>query len=765
MGSEASIPFRASQAAGAAPEPAALASAAHALCDAGRAAEAETIARWLIHQHPNFSGGQIVLGRVLFEQDRLDEAADILRATTIQYPASVAAYRWLSEVLVRQGRWARARAVLNQAVMLSPANRRLGQLQMLAGQAAQRQDAPANVIEARDDSTTRAMNLATPLPPPIPVQGREPRSRLSEDDPTPTGIAPPETPLYARRDFRPEPAQEAPSPAAEVRRTASVWPPPLVDLAPPAEASRLRAPESAVINVAPTSRPRDFEHTPSVTWKGIPVLDQHWRRRWPRGLAWGAALVTTAALGFGSLRWMMREAPITATMPEVPKPAPREAPKVVETRLPQHVELMLSSPASLREVLKAREGGSEPAEVASRNLAASLLRLDYGEPLGAPGSDTAPDALEGELADAALATAVFNALAEGKLDRAGALVQGAQSRREGSIWIPLAQARLLQRQGNLEGARDKLATLPDSDATGPRLLHAELALDAGQPSEALEALAPLEARNPTHPRLRQLAFEAEQALRPESAPAEVACTPDLPPNQLMACTGRLASHARRTGDRNEAARRLAQLAKLEATDPRILAEAVVTLSQIGQSGTAHVFLERLRRMTAQAFPAREWAELAWALGRGPANVKQMVPPRPWTAETRLLAARAAYARGNVRALAATLQEIGETAVRADDDLRWWRLLSRQTPASSMVLASRLRESRKPLGPVGTFVAGLLAENSRRLTSHFMGQALATPNHADRCWAASVYARAQRNLGRDPTRLPALRTLVEGGFCN
>jgi hypothetical protein len=237
-------------------------------------AEAETLARWIVHQYPHFSGGRVILGRVLFEMERLDDAADVLRATTMQYPASVAAYRWLGEVLVRQGLWARAKAVLNQAAMLSPANRRIGQLQRLAGQEGERANMQAEA------TTTRAMDLPRlasrrVLPPPIPAQGlskKERSNRLTEDDATPTGVAPPDTPLYARPNFAPL-VREGEDGALVVAvppvgaSTSSEWPAlesPLGLTTP--------SPEGAIIH----TRQRihlEFENTPSVTWKGIPVLD------------------------------------------------------------------------------------------------------------------------------------------------------------------------------------------------------------------------------------------------------------------------------------------------------------------------------------------------------------------------------------------------------------------------------------------------------------------------------------------------------------
>jgi tetratricopeptide (TPR) repeat protein len=744
VGSKASIPVRSIVGMGATPEPAALASAAHALCDNGYLAEAETLSRWLVHAQPHFSGGRVVLGRVLFEMERLDEAADVLRATTIQYPASVAAYRWLGEVLVRQGLWARAKAVLNQAAKLSPANRRISQLQRLAGQEGERADV---VI---DDSTTRAMDIpARPnrrvLPPPIPVQGlsrKERGNRLSEADATPTGIAPPETPLYARADFGHAPFDSAQWPKA---------PTTLSLVAPQAEPPAIQVQRPLL----------DIENTPSVTWKGIPMLDQHWKRRWHKGAGWLMALAATGFVGFMGVRLVAIESTTKVSKSslsgahEVAVPSAHdEVPNVDQW-------LHIASLESLQKVLASTNELKSKESNAARDLADALLLLDYGV-VRAPESTTISESFD-EASDMSLAAKSLRLLAEGNLDRARDVIEGVTATTPDQPWIALAQAKVMQRIGNNDAARTFLGNPTQSPVTA--MLAAELALDEGRPAESIQMLSPLAISFPQHPRLAALLEEANDNLHPSAQLGDGICTPELGPNLFARCSARAASVLRRKGLPDEASRRSLSATHEQITDPRTAAATALVLSNLGHSDATAELRTLLTKTTGPAFSGRAWSEFARLMSRDAKSAAALVPAQnPATPEERLLFVRAAYAAQGSKGLAAALNTVGVDAIKADEDLRWWRMLTQFKGSQALTVSTKLLAAKHPLGPVGTFVAGLLANDSRRLTSHWMSRALATSGHGDRCWAASQFATAQLNLGTAPEKLAAYRNLIESNHC-
>ena len=730
---------------GATPEPAALASAAHALCDNGYLAEAEALARWLVHEQPHFSGGRVVLGRVLFEMERLDEAADVLRATTIQYPASVAAYRWLGEVLVRQGLWARAKAVLNQAAMLSPANRRISQLQRLAGQEGERSEVVV------DDSTTRAMDIPQRpsrrvLPPPIPVQGLsrlERRNPLSEADATPTGIAPPETPLYARSDFGHLPYTTAPWTASAAA---------LVVAAPPSKPADLQLQRPLL----------DFEPTPSVTWQGIPVLDQHWKRRWHKGAGWFAALVATGMLGFMGVKWLATRTETNTAATSNQENDKQTANQAATEEVPNKEKwLHIGSLESLRKVIEATKVLSADEAGPYRSLASAMILLDYGVDL--PPNETDVVGHTTNTSDMEQSAQAMRLLAQGELMMARELVQGAVAKSPEQPWLALAQARVLQRLGNIDGAKSLLVDPTQTPVTA--MLAAELALDDGRAAEALQLLSPLDIRFPRHPRIQALLEEANDDLRASDHVTDGACAPHLGPNLFARCSARAASVLRRKGLPDEASRRALAATREKVTDPRTVAAIAMVLSNLGHAEAAEGLLKQLAKNTGPTFRGRAWAEFAKLLSRDAAGAASLVPAQPpATPEERLLLARSAYAGLGSTGLAKALNTIGLLAIKADDDLRWWRMLTQFKGAQALSVSSKLSASKRPLGPVGTFVAGLLAADSRRLTSRWMSVALATAGYGDRCWAASRFAAAQLNLGLNPEKLPAYKQLAASGRC-
>ena len=105
-----------------------LVSLAHKLCDEGRAAEAEDLARSLLAQAPNLPSAVVVLARARAQQGDLEQARGFLEQVVARNPAFFTAHRWLAEVLVAIGDYARASEVLVRAEAISPGQQRVAEL-------------------------------------------------------------------------------------------------------------------------------------------------------------------------------------------------------------------------------------------------------------------------------------------------------------------------------------------------------------------------------------------------------------------------------------------------------------------------------------------------------------------------------------------------------------------------------------------------------------------------------------------------------------
>jgi hypothetical protein len=106
---------------------------AHALCDAGKAKDAEDVARAGLEQHPHLVTGRVVLGRALFEMARPKEAQEVWIAAAKSNPDHGDVFRWLGSLLLARGDAARARALLEYADVLAPGNAQVGELLARAG--------------------------------------------------------------------------------------------------------------------------------------------------------------------------------------------------------------------------------------------------------------------------------------------------------------------------------------------------------------------------------------------------------------------------------------------------------------------------------------------------------------------------------------------------------------------------------------------------------------------------------------------------------
>ncbi len=119
------------------------------LCEQGRFEEALEIARIAVEQDPDSFKAHINLGAVLSELGRFEEAETHLRRAIALNPQEVDLSQKLAaklaEVLIPQGRYAKAIDVLAEAVALDPASSQVVEMYVLMGMAAQDNGQPEAV--------------------------------------------------------------------------------------------------------------------------------------------------------------------------------------------------------------------------------------------------------------------------------------------------------------------------------------------------------------------------------------------------------------------------------------------------------------------------------------------------------------------------------------------------------------------------------------------------------------------------------------------
>ena len=147
----------------ASPRSTAFVALAHALCDAGLAAEAEVVSRQGLAHHPDLPTGQVALARAWLECGKLVEAETALRRTLRQHPRHADAYFWLAETLTRSGRGVEGLAIWPRA---------------------------RDAVASREPLPTDLQRLASGGPPAAPAPPRRPRearqafSDAHDEDPT-----------------------------------------------------------------------------------------------------------------------------------------------------------------------------------------------------------------------------------------------------------------------------------------------------------------------------------------------------------------------------------------------------------------------------------------------------------------------------------------------------------------------------------------------------------------------------------------------------
>ena len=396
-----------------------LVAMAHALCDEGRAREAEDMARWALSQAPQLAAGHTVLARARFEQGHLREALSLLDVVVQRNPGFFIAHRWLAEVLIRLGDWPRASEILVRAEALSPRDPRIGQLVQQVMGASPGQTGPLAARGAGRGSAAAGVSQ---------VLARRGRAGA------PTKIVP--------RSPRTRPGRWS-GPRHSPPPRWSIWPRPW----------RAR-PRAGNGRVGEQFRARALQHAARAdrrrtffrTWPPIRLL--RWLHLYRRFVLLAVIGVGLFALTVKGVSWMLR--------PSGPQQAQQALDKHPTALAPVLAGSFMEL-ANIRAKDRRRQVRFESEPTGRALLAEALLASEYGRPLD-PDSEIWADELaekEGGLGgpEELLAARVLDRLVRGdrgRRRRAGAHARALTS--SDSDLLRFVDGRRLEREGNLAGA-------------------------------------------------------------------------------------------------------------------------------------------------------------------------------------------------------------------------------------------------------------------------------------------------------------------------
>jgi tetratricopeptide (TPR) repeat protein len=722
------------------PRSTAFVALAHALCDGGREEEAEEVARQGLGQHPHLVTGQVVLGRALIARGRMREAQERLVEAAKSSPENGDAFRWLGELVLRRGQPAKARVLLEYAEELVPGDQRVADLLSEAGGVPQ----PRQVRPKTDFENTRVGNLQTM---------RELAERMQEDQPAaklkPTpkngSPAPGEEPVTA--EFEPKPAKTkngaAPplTVAGGAASSAKIGPPAVPELlkaesAKPGAASSLPNLASAAVapvGIPPLAAPRPpalpkgksgtataarkeaAEEGPGVKGTLATLL----RDKTGRRVAAGALAVLLVG---GIAAWRFRSAPAPAPKEESSTAAAADPAKPMVAAVDMTAAIAagtldgLSAVRALgKRVLEMQP--PDPDQLAAAAFASALLASDYG---GAGNADALEMANAAEKArpERAVRTALIEGaralvtLTGGHLDDARAAVERAQKAAPDSAEASLVRGRVALREGDLAAAVPALekAIRRPPVITSAALDLAVAHLDSGDPVAAAGVLGPVVAeRNDLRAIL--LLAEAERAQgKPVSAKSlRERCRDEGRDSIGMRtwCAAETALAARLAGDRQAAQRSARSATAGGGRNPRALAHGALVLANLGEIEQSSDALRKIRDDSTPAFVPRAWVYLALAVGRGEVPAASVAVPKPSGPETRLVAARVAFARAGKLGLREFLGSTDPNLVAQDPDLAAFAILADESPPDAAGKAALEDRADKGSG-FASYVLGRLA---------------------------------------------------------
>jgi hypothetical protein len=689
-----------------------LVSLTHTLCEAGRVQEAEELCRLILKEQPGLAIAQAALGRALYEEGKLDEAEGWLERTVAQTPGCFAAFRWLAEVLVQKGSWDLAQGVLSQAAVLSPENARVRQLL-----------------------------TALPLPPPGPASTEPGQPAHAEEQ-------------LAAQVERPVPKRPRTTeyPAPEYDEVPYVNPEPLGS-----EDVEDFVTEPHVSGLSPLLPEAPVAPTPPVRHRLVELLQrQDWRAV---GAAIGVGVGLAVALAIAL--WVMSgpgQAPLLpahrASAPPPLNEKPPEKPPTTGTEAAQ-VRRALERAASngdLPSLLGAVEQAAPflgVSEVASGRLyATALLASEYGLRIPDDTQILLRRLLEGETSGrlgAEIAGArLLMSLAAGDLAAPLPTAEEAGA----APWLAFALARARRLKG------EPIRGLEPGDFGPAIVLQAEAAIDAGDLGRARDLMTKLLERVPAHSRARLVLAEARMAAA-QPAPADEAaalrnaCTMDGPRSPVVDSTCRLlvAVEARRGGDRAVAHTYAMEVATSSPAEPRLLSHTAQLLLNLGETRRAEELIGRAATYAGPAYPPLAWAALGVRINRGEVVPADRLPLAAGPDE-RVLAVRAALARGGAAGIGALVAKMGPQQISADPDLGWFAALSRvQQRKAAVLMAQHYMTVPRPPSPVGAYVLGLLSRwgGRRHLAAYWLSRA--REGHGDLCSACAQFAATLGDLGK------------------
>jgi tetratricopeptide (TPR) repeat protein len=741
---------------------------AHALCDAGRATEAEEVCRQGLAQHPRLVTGQVALGRALIDRGRLSEAQEVLVEAARASPENGDAFRWLGDAVLRRGDRVRALAILEFAEELLPTDAQVAEVLVRAGGTPlARGPRPKTDFEQTRVANARALADRMHEDPSAP----EPAARDElDDDPTIVG---PSALVPSTAAPLPGPASDA---AAALAATNGA--PNLVASGaalPPRRstaegASGLATAASTSIGTGlPTGGATGQTARPWVTflrkWGGLrPVVAGRAAlkaaaarlRRRPRLLA-GALAAPLVLVLLGVLFWTGGQ----GTSPPDSPAAELRAALADGTQ----ARLEIARVAGKRLLQTRPVNGDVAAAVAMVN---ALLALDYGLPT-APDIEEAAEAAASAHPPSLSRTGILEgaralaALAAGKLNQAREHAAKAIAASPESIEARLASARVRLRSGELESARGDLqaALASDPHFASAVIDWAELCIDLGDPMTAVSSLRSFLEGHKAHLPAHLMLAEAEQAAGARGDPGalRVLCQRQGSDARILRarCALADAAAARLAGERVAAAR-AARAAVIHAgREPRVLARAAALLAVLGEVDAAASALAKTDRLVEPAFVPRSWAEMAIALGRGQTISSGPLLDRPSSPEARLVVARAAYAQGGPGPLAAAVRKMGPASVAFDPDLKALAALAgagNLTPSERTELETRAEKG----DPVAAYVLGRRAHNGGDVRNATRRLEKALQGHGDACTAGRLLGSLTRGGSRPPALNAAFRAL-------
>jgi tetratricopeptide (TPR) repeat protein len=762
-----------------------LVALAHNLCDDGRPAEAEDLARSLLGQTPNLPSAQVVMARAWAEQGRLDQARGMLEQVVTRNPAFFAAHRWLAEVLVALGDYPRASDVLLRAEAISPGQARVAELiQQVMG-------APQLAPATPESGPSPARE---PPPPPAPRRRRQTWEGPAVSDASPrleTLVPPPGGAKPAPTRAVPAPPTRGTAPLPPTRSSGQQAQPPQ----PPPTQTQTAQPSQAQPRQPQAAQQQAWNYAPPAPAAGTrgavpqaargPGLIRRisaWFRRHPSAVLTvaGVFLFTLAALAVVLTSWALRprDGGTRADSPPPPRPESETgggSPTTVVNEEEGPAPLGSGGFDELLSVLVKDRRLRAPRPTPSVNralLASALLASEYGRPGDRP-TEVLADELVAALGpeqppEDLVAAQVLLRVARG--DRAGA---EATARALGlatgqTPLIRFVEARRLSRNGEGSAALARLG--PDAERSPfplGRLLLGELSLDRGEPDVALQAARAVLAQAPRHPLALQLLMEAHQAKGGRPPPDEAmaisqACKEDETriPTLAAACRLDRALTLRRAGARRASLNAALSAAEVVPADPRLLSLAAQALSNLGAIREANLLLSRAEVLADRALPPLAWARIGVELAT---NRRVTIPESPPASpEARLVAARSAFVGPPDSPVLNQLLDSIRSTAGGDRDLQVITRGARARRAAAVLAtALRLRDryGKAPPGPVAAYVAGTLARRSglRPLARVWLGQALT--GHGDACRAATLFRLSLQDMGSDPLQNPRLQRAI------